>query len=356
MKQKTAIICLSKINGGMELASLKLASLLSQDIQTEFIARANSFIINQKEYFENYNIKLHTINSSYNFSLKLIFEIRKILKKNDIKNIIYLGALEMKSLYFATVGLNINFIIRQGSQKTTSKKDIFHKLLYSNVNYFVANSKYIKQNIIDIFPIPKNAVVTQIYSSLRIEKNINFKPLNYHIDLIHVGRIYIGKGQDEAIKTCEVLKKNNIDFTMKFLGNIQDKKYLKTMENYIEESSLKGNIEFLGHIPKVQEYLQKSDIFLFPSLGEGMSNALIEAISFGLIPIVYDDTSASEFKDLGFHIHLTKKNNVENLKEILMKVINNFEEEKYKAKENHKKALEVFSPKREKKEYLDLLI
>lgn len=356
MKQKTAIICLSRVNGGMELASVKLARLLSQDVEVEFIARDNSYIANRKEHFENYDINLHIVNFSSNFSFKLIFTIREILKNSNIKNIIFLGASEMKSLYFATLGLDINFIIRQGSKKTTSKKDFFHKLFYSNVNYFVGNCEYMKKNIIEILPIPEKASVKRIYSSLKLEENIDFKPLNNHIDLVHVGRVHKGKGQFEAIKACEILKENNISFTIKFLGDIQDKDYLETMKNYLKNSSLKDNVEFVGYTSNVKEYLQKSDIFIFPSLGEGMSNAIIESLGFGLIPIIYDDTSSSEFKDLGFHIHLTKENNIKNLQEILLNVVNNFEEEKDKAKENHQKALNIFAPQREKIEYLNLLI
>ncbi|MCG3658279.1 glycosyltransferase [Aliarcobacter butzleri] len=356
MKQKTAIICLSRVNGGMELASVKLARLLSQDVEVEFIARDNSYIANRKEHFENYDINLHIVNFSSNFSFKLIFTVREILKNSNIKNIIFLGASEMKSLYFATLGLDINFIIRQGSKKTTSKKDIFHKLFYSNVNYFVGNCEYMKKNIIEILPIPEKASVKRIYSSLKLEENIDFKPLNNHVDLVHVGRVHKGKGQFEAIKACEILKNNNTNFTIKFLGDIQDKDYLETMKNYLKNSSLKDNVEFVGYTSNVKEYLQKSDIFIFPSLGEGMSNAIIESLGFGLIPIIYDDTSSSEFKDLGFHIHLTKENNIKNLQEILLNVVNNFEEEKDKAKENHQKALNIFAPQREKIEYLNLLI
>ncbi|MCG3702418.1 glycosyltransferase [Aliarcobacter butzleri] len=356
MKQKTAIICLSRVNGGMELASVKLARLLSQDVEVEFIARDNSYIANRKEHFENYDINLHIVKFSSNFSFKLIFDVRKILKNSNIKNIIFLGASEMKSLYFATLGLDINFIIRQGSKKTTLKKDIFHKLFYSNVNYFVGNCEYMKKNIIEILPIPEKASVKRIYSSLKLEENIDFKPLNNHVDLVHVGRVHKGKGQFEAIKACEILKENNISFTIKFLGDIQDKDYLETMKNYLKNSSLKDNVEFVGYTSNVKEYLQKSDIFIFPSLGEGMSNAIIESLGFGLIPIIYDDTSSSEFKDLGFHIHLTKENNIKNLQEILLNVVNNFEEEKNKAKENHQKALNIFAPQREKIEYLNLLI
>ncbi|MGJ0353632.1 glycosyltransferase [Aliarcobacter cryaerophilus] len=356
MKQKTAIICLSRVNGGMELASVKLARLLSQDLEVEFIARDNSYIVNRKEHFENYNVKVHIVEFLSNFSFKLIFKIRKILKENNIKNVIFLGASEMKSIYFATLGLDINFIIRQGSKKTTSKKDFFHKLLYSNVNYFVGNCEYMKNNIIDILPIPKKADVRRIYSSVKLEKNVDFKEYNKIIDLISVGRINPGKGQLEAIKACEILFENNIDFNIKFLGDIQDKDYYKQIENYMHNLPYKNKIEFVGYTSNIKDYLQKSDIFIFPSLGEGMSNAIIESFGFGLIPIIYDDTSSPEFKSLGFHIHLTKENIIENLKKILLEVALDIENEKIEAMRNHTKALEVFALEREKKEYMELLI
>ncbi len=356
MKSKTAIICLSRVNGGMELASVKLARLLSEDIDIEFIARDKSYILNRKEHFENYKIKVHKVNFSSNLSLSLIFQIRKILIDNNIKNIIFLGASEIKSLYFATLGLDINFIIRQGSKKTTSKKDIFHKLFYSNVKHFVGNCEYMKQNIIDILPIPKNGKVQRVYSSLKLEKDIEFKPINKIINLVHVGRINPGKGQKKVIEACAVLFENNFDFKVTFLGDIQDEKYYKDIKEKLKTLKYRDKIKFVGYTNDIKKYLQKSDIFIFPSLGEGMSNAIIESLGFGLIPIIYNDTSSPEFKDLGFHIHLTKKNNIKNLKKILLDVAKNLKEEKEKAISNHKKALEIFSPKREKKNYLKLLL
>jgi len=356
MKQKTIVICLSRVNGGMELASVKLARLLSKKVETEFIARDKSYILEKEEHFKNYNIKVHEVSFSSNLSLKLIKSIRKILVENKIKNVIFLGASEMKSLYFACLGLDINFIIRQGSKKTTSKKDVFHKLFYSNVNYFVGNCEYMKQNIIDILPIPKKAKVKRIYSSLKLDKDVSFKKVNGIIDLIHVGRVHPGKGQIDAIKACDILYHNGYDFRLRFLGDIQDKTYYENIQKYLETIKYKKNIEFVGYTSEVKKYLQESDIFIFPSLGEGMSNAIIESLGFGLIPIIYNDTSSPEFKDLGFHIHLTSDNNVEELETIVLNIAKNLKDEKVRAKQNHDKAIEIFAPQREQKEYLELLI
>lgn len=356
MKQNTAIICLSPVNGGMELASVKLARILSSNVNIFFIGKKDGFIASRKEHFENHPITPFYVDFSSNFSFSLIKQVRTILIENKIKNIIFLGASEMKSLYFATLGLDINFIIRQGSKKTTSKKDFLHKLFYSNVKTYVGNCDYMKQNIIDILPIVNSAKVTRIYSSLKLQEEVDFKAYTKHLDLIHVGRVHPGKGQFEAIKACEVLAQNSIPFTLKFLGDIQDKNYLETMQNYLDSSDIKQNVEFVGYTTKVKEYLQQSDVFIFPSLGEGMSNAIIEALGFGLIPIIYNDTSSPEFKTLGFHIHLTHENTVQQLQKELLSIAENLESEKKMAQENHEKALKIFAPEREKNEYLELLV
>lgn len=351
-----AVICLSDVNGGMELASVKLARTLSSDIRVDFIAKKGSYIeLESNNRFIEHNITLHTIDFKSYFSFTLIKNVRKIIKDREIKNIIFLGASEMKSLYFATLGLDVNFIIRQGSKKSTSKKDFVHRLLYSNVNHFIGNCEYIKQNIIDIIPLDENTKVQRIYSSLKLDTDIKVKEANNTLDIVSVGRVHPFKGQFEAIQACEVLYENNIDFTMKFLGDIQDKEYYEKIKTYLKDCKYSEKIEFIGYTNEVKKYLQNSDLFLFPSLGEGMSNAIIEALGYGLVPIIYDDTSSPEFKQLGFHIYLTQSNTIVYLKELLLHVGSNIKNEKLKAFENIRLAQEVFSPNREKNEYLELL-
>ena len=356
-KQQTAVICLSKVNGGMELASVKLARILSEDLPIIFIARKDGFIEKEREnHFSKYNISLHVVDFKSYFSFKLISEVRTLIKTKNIKNIIFLGASEMRSLHFACLGLDVNFIIRQGSKKTTPKKDFLHKLFYSNVKHFVGNCEYIKQNIKDTLPIPKHATLSRIYSSLKLPLHVETKKQNNTLDMVLVGRIHPGKGQLDAIKACEVLHINNIDFTLTFLGDIQHKQYYKEILDYLDTSKIKNNINIVGYTKEVPKYLEKSDIFLFPALGEGMSNAIIEALGYGLITLIYDDTSSPEFKTLGFNIHLTERNDVESLKNLLSSISKNIIQEKEKALYNMPLSREIFAISREKTEYLNLLV
>ncbi len=57
-----------------------------------------------------------------------------------------------------------------------------------------------------------------------------------------------------------------------------------------------GRVDFLGRVTheRVQEILKETDFFVFPSLGEGMSLAVLEAMSCGLPCIVTENSGVSD--------------------------------------------------------------
>jgi len=58
------------------------------------------------------------------------------------------------------------------------------------------------------------------------------------------------------------------------------------LERMAGSMGLAGAVEFLGHRPDVASVLASADIFVMSSLEEGMPNALLEAMSAGLPPVV----------------------------------------------------------------------
>lgn len=355
-KHSTVVICLSKVNGGMELAAVKLARLLSQDIPTYFLARTGGFIASEKErLFSGYNVAFHEIDFSSNLGLALILKSRHFFIDNQIQNIIFLGASEMKSLYFSTLGLNLHFIIRQGSRKTTPKKDWFHRLIYSNVTTFVGNCEFIKHNIEEIIPLAPQTQLTRIYASLQLQKRERPQKQTQRLELITVGRIHPVKGQLQSIQAVSQLVDAGIDFRLRILGDAQDADYYRQILDYVETLSYKENITFEGYTHDVASYLLSSDILLFPTMGEGMSNAVIEGLGYGTIPIIYNNTSSPEFKELGFHLYLVEDGNFNAFAQTLLECAQNFSNEQDYIKSNMELARTIFSPEREKNEYLALL-
>lgn len=354
IKENSVIICLSPNFGGMEIDAIKLVKKLSPYSKIILLAKENGFIAQKfdNNCLNNQNISLETIKFKSSLSFNIIKIARDIVIRNNIKNVIFFGASELKSLYFSFLGLDINLIVRHGTTKSTPKKDLFHKLIYSKVNYHVSICKHIQKNVDYIIPFGKNSKSILIYSSVK-NININKKEKNAKLTLLHTGRIANGKGQIDAIKACSILVENNIDFIFYIVGGYE-KDYEKEFLQFYEKVNYKDKIVLVGFSNKIEKYLEKADIYLFPSYGEGLSNSFLEALSSGLSCISYSNTSFPELKDLGLDFEIVEDKNIEKLKEILLKISK--KEVIFNIEKNKKIINDYFSEDKEIREYLKILV
>lgn len=60
------------------------------------------------------------------------------------------------------------------------------------------------------------------------------------------------------------------------------------LKDYVAGNNLEESVTFTGYVENVDEYLQLSNFFIFPSENESLSNALIEALACGLPCIASD--------------------------------------------------------------------
>jgi len=69
----------------------------------------------------------------------------------------------------------------------------------------------------------------------------------------------------------------------------------ESLRSQVKEKGLQGRVRFTGEYDhgSLLEIEQSADIFLFPSLNEGMSNSMLEAMASGL-PIVMTPTGGAE--------------------------------------------------------------
>ena len=61
-----------------------------------------------------------------------------------------------------------------------------------------------------------------------------------------------------------------------------DDAYVAEVKAALAQSRVIDSVRFVGQVSNPEAYLQSSDLFTFPSQGEGMPNALLEAMSCGL--------------------------------------------------------------------------
>jgi glycosyltransferase involved in cell wall biosynthesis len=117
----------------------------------------------------------------------------------------------------------------------------------------------------------------------------------------------------------------------------------------------KDKIKLVGFIKDVDSYLAKSDIFLFPSYGEGFGNAFIEAIASQMVCLSYDNTSFQDFEELELYFHKVKTKNIDELQQKLLFCVLNLKKEKEKCMINVSRVENIFSYQNELQKFLKIL-
>lgn len=97
--------------------------------------------------------------------------------------------------------------------------------------------------------------------------------------LLYVGRVIRTKGVRDAIHALPHLADRWA--TLDIVGAGED---LPACKEAVAQHGLEGRVRFHGHLPRsaVDEFYQRSDLFVFPSFREPSGKALLEAMSHGL--------------------------------------------------------------------------
>lgn len=187
------------------------------------------------------------------------------------------------------------------------------KITWKRARKVVANSEGLKELAHKTAP---EQVISVIYNGVDVDQ---FSPpanknINDPVKLISTGRLIARKGY---IYLLEALKSNeNIELTLIGDGNLAAE---------LQEHAKKNNmsVRFPGRIAhqNLADHLRDADIFVLPSLNEGMPNSVLEAMACGL-PVVVTDTGGSRelIKNNGY---IVKKADIDALKKALENLLYN---------------------------------
>jgi L-malate glycosyltransferase len=192
-------------------------------------------------------------------------------------------------------------------------KFIFKRLskkIWKRSKATIANSQGLKQMALKNSPKQKISV---IYNGIDIKE---FKPedktKNKRLTIISTGRLIQRKGYQYLIPALK-----NLDVKLQLIGdgNLDDELKKLARQNNID-------VDFLGKKlhKDIAKHLQKADVFCLPSLNEGMSNSVLEAMACGLPVIVTDVGGSRELvNENGF---VVKKASVSALRKAIERFLN----------------------------------
>jgi glycosyltransferase involved in cell wall biosynthesis len=115
----------------------------------------------------------------------------------------------------------------------------------------------------------------------RLREELGFAPSSFVLG--SVGRLVAIKDHGTLLRAASLLAGRGLDVRVLLAGAGPEMDALQKQAN--GDDRLSGRVLFLGASNRIQEFLNAMDVFVLPSLGEGMSNTTLEAMATGL-PVV----------------------------------------------------------------------
>jgi glycosyltransferase involved in cell wall biosynthesis len=256
-------VCLDILTGLNE-KKFKSAALLFKD---------NNQGEDKKEKLKKLNISVFSITKKYLIDLVNFYKIIKNIKKYqpDILHT-HLGGDIYGPLasYFTKIPIIISTEHNLNYQEKFIK-NLLKKLLIKRVNKIYAVSKAVKQDAIKRYNL-KEENIKVIYNGIDLNYfKYSKDKKRQKIILGSLGRLNQQKGHSLLIKAIALSKKDN--YQLEIAGEGELKNELKKL---IKKLNLENKIKLVGQVNN-KEWLKKIDIFIMPSLWEGLGIAILEA-------------------------------------------------------------------------------
>jgi sugar transferase (PEP-CTERM/EpsH1 system associated) len=170
------------------------------------------------------------------------------------------------------------------------------------VSRYVAVSKDLEEWLVSAVRVP-SAKIIQIYNGV---DTLKFKPPDHAVGgggltsrvprgsvlIGTVGRLSGEKDQRNLIEAFALLLRGPAAQKRLHLVIIGDGPMRPELEQRVRTLKLEESVQFLGERDDVPALYRSLDIFALPSLGEGVSNTILEAMSSGL-PVVATDVGGN---------------------------------------------------------------
>lgn len=167
-------------------------------------------------------------------------------------------------------------------------KPVLRKI-WGNADALIANSEGLKMRALefeDQYPVTviENGVDVKYFTPER-----KIADTGSCVNILFVSRLIERKGLQFLIPhlrkiESEVMEKCGRSIELVVVG---DGPYRNVLENLVHETGAQNLVRFMGGKNKdeLRKYYQQADIFVFPSMWEGMPNVVLEAMACGL-PII----------------------------------------------------------------------
>jgi glycosyltransferase involved in cell wall biosynthesis len=318
--------------------NLKLRSVLSSrgvkivDIRQYMAAYPLNFIIAMKFFINNKQAFFH-FTLPYPDSCRWLLLAASLLRRNYLITELLVPPDPFKAgLYFSIT----HRLFRS-----------LKKFSYSRSKKVIVICEAMKDILVNVYSMPEKKIIV-IFNGIKLHKSIaecnkefllnKFKIKTGHLILTAIGRLADQKGHIFLIHALQNIIRQYPNILLLLVG---DGPLKSALEAEIQRMNLSAHVMLLGYREDIEDILAITDIFAFPSLNEGLSYTLLEAMAAGKPIVASNVTGNSEAIEHGETGLLCKKTDHKDLAGKILFLLDH----EQKRKEMSKKAIEQISLK-----------
>ncbi|BBB28752.1 TIGR03088 family PEP-CTERM/XrtA system glycosyltransferase [Neptunomonas japonica] len=285
------------------------------------------------------DVKVIELHKREGHDLGVYWRLQKLLwqLKPDLVHTRNLAALEMQALTLLLPGVKRvhgehgrDIYDLHGQNK---KYNRLRKVMSYVIHRYIAVSQDLESWLLTTVNIPREKV-EQLYNGVDLARfnqfddsvKIGVLPTEFENDCLiigTVGRVAAVKDQQTLLKAFDILVKSGSELSDKLrLVIVGDGPLFTALEEQVHDLGLDKKVWLAGDRKDIPALLRSMDMFVLPSLGEGISNTVLEAMATGLPVIATRVGGNPELVDDQSTGALVPVGNSEELARVLLDIVN----------------------------------
>lgn len=193
-------------------------------------------------------------------------------------------------------GKNVKVLshVRGLNRTRNFRRRLLNRLLYKRIARIIAVSKGVREDIVESNSISIREKVVTVYNGINVEPFINAGltrkqartrlglPANGGVVYGTVGRLVETKAQKVLLKAFAKVYEKYPESRLILAGSGRLESELRALASNLD---IHQRVGFLGFRTDIPEILKAYDVFVLPSIAEGLPGALLEAMATG-IPVI----------------------------------------------------------------------
>lgn len=234
------------------------------------------------ERMEKNGIKIIYLNKKSGLDLSLTFKLIKIFKEykpDVVHSHLYAGKYAHVAASICGISGKVYTIHNIAKNEAGKMNRTFNRFLFKKCHVVpVSLTEEIQKSVVDEYNIDfKDTPV--VFNGVSMEKCHIKNDYNGNKRILHVGRFATAKNHEVLVKSIANLVESGHEVQLDLYGQGELKESIKDL---VKKLHMENNINFCGLTDDIYSIMEKNDIFVLPSLYEGMPMTLIEAMGTGM--------------------------------------------------------------------------